>query len=197
MTLIQGIDFEKGTIVAIISAGISILAMCSSIIFSLRSSKQAEVSLKLAEFNMRQQMRDQLRAWASLAVDEISQAYILATYKSESDENHKKEIINVLSQLTSSIDKGRWFLPNVEHERYGLNKESAYTGIRQDALDYLVWAYDETNKMLSTPDIEGREVLARRLSKIKRKFVSATQNRLEPRAVEEDLKKMSKSAESK
>ena len=121
--------------------------------------------------------------WADEAMDCLSDAYVhyLVDYEAQAGKR-----LEMLSCLTSAIDKGRWLLPNHEHVSFGKNKESAYTGFRQAALDDLVDAYSLVIANVSAPNKE----IASQVLQIKRRFASVIQDKLEPRTVERDLAKM-------
>lgn len=172
------------TTVAIIAAIIAIVSLIMTIRFQKRAQRYSEISILLAKFNSKQSRREAIRDWASEAMNAISSAYILV---SQGHADASKEAIMV--KLTAEIDKGRWLLPNLEHEHFGNNKESAFTGLRQGSLDDLVDVFDCLLNLdsgaLPSPEI------ALKIMKSKRRFASAVQEKLEPRAVESDLAELS------
>jgi hypothetical protein len=85
-----------------------------------------------------------------------------------------------LAMLSSGIDKGRLYFPNVEHEQYGLDKEAAYRGHRQAILDWIVEVYDLL-KDLDPEQVSAFGPAREELIKKKRAFVSEAQSQVEPR----------------
>jgi hypothetical protein len=183
-----GTPVDPKTIIAIVAAAISAVSAAVSIYASWRGRQLSWTSVKIAQFNTKQLSRAQLRAWTENSVDALSEAYIMLSTEA-STEDRGKQRAQLLARLTSSIDKGRWLLPNEEHDSFGTNKGSAYTGLRQAPLDELVLAFNLV-KSISGTDFDNR--VSKDLLESRRRFTSAIQEKLEPRAVELDLKVMSK-----
>lgn len=177
---------ELSTAVAIFAASVSFIAAIVSIYASWRSRKISENSVQLEGFNARQDFRKQLFDWANRAMDEISLAQTILRYSEEGETEQEVRLKELLARLTSTIDVGRWLLPNKDHEKYGTNKEGAYAGLRQDALDELVGIYRCIEFSLKIPFSE-RSAKSEKIELSKRRFATAIQDRLEPRLVTEEL----------
>jgi len=172
-------------VTAIVAALISLLSACVAIYFNHQSRKTALISVRIARFNAQQSERTRLLSWGKEAMDAISSCYIhLLTPTSEQFSSQKRDC---LARITSLIDQGRWLLPNHEHVSYGKDKESAYTGFRQAALDDLV---DVFKILISIDQKSDLNDAASQVMKSKRRFTSAIQEKIEPRAVEADLKNL-------
>ena len=91
-------------------------------------------------------------------------------------------------RLSAFIDRGRFFLPNVAHERVGVYKPPAYRGYRHPAIDYLVGAYRILDDAVPVEELDcsKREALTR----LKRQFVSSIQVVLDPRSHTRDIKQL-------
>lgn len=69
-----------------------------------------------------------------------------------------------LSQLSALIDAGRLFFPNIVSNNEEIGDDlSAFTGKRQDVLDYLVAIYD-TGEKYEIPTFSGREKFGENLA---------------------------------
>jgi hypothetical protein len=112
-----------------------------------------------------------VREWANQVCLVLSKATHLA-YESQPDKTAKREI---LCELSALLDTGRWYFPNQWAEEYGVEKETAYRGIRQPVLDCMALAYEHLSKPHPAPD------LAKQLVKCQRFFVSHIQQVLDPR----------------
>jgi hypothetical protein len=82
------------------------------------------------------------------------------------------------AHLSALIDRGRLFFPNVHDGKKGLDKDAAFQGYRQPALDALVDAYDLLGK---TGDTSGPELeAADEFMKQRRRFVSEVFKAVDP-----------------
>lgn len=121
-----------------------------------------------------------LRAWASEAIDVLSEAAYNAPGSSASSPMPAEVCTRCRHRLSALIDRGRFFLPNLEPEAKGADKPSAFRGTRHAALDQLVLA----EQVLAGTPIERKEFPSTRaaLVAIKRDFVAAIQDILDPRS---------------
>ncbi|TPK75522.1 hypothetical protein FJ930_05370 [Mesorhizobium sp. B2-4-15] len=131
---------------------------------------------------LKQQHRLEQRAWTDTHFDAVrdwSQQVCFTV----ADAMHVKEEQRgaVLSKLSALIDIGRWYFPNQWSEKYGIDKEPAYRGLRQPVLDCLVAAYDGLSDR--TPNAELRS----QLEACQRHFVSQIQLVIDPRRREKQI----------
>ena len=98
-------------------------------------------------------------------------------------ENQKHDL---LVQLSSLVDRGRWFFPNVMPELVGHQKPGAFKGIRQAILSRLVMAYRNLNS-LKFGDNGNASEIEQNLEAARREFVSDVQKKLEPRRTNEEF----------
>jgi hypothetical protein len=85
-----------------------------------------------------------------------------------------------LAKLSASIEKGRLYFPNVDHRKFGTDKEAAYRGHRQPILDRLVEIYDLL-KDADPQDAAKLDALRAEVLNKKKAFVSEAQSAVEPR----------------
>src|SRR5215203_5773068 len=153
--------------IAVMSAVIALGAAAASAIINLRGQ--------------RRQYFAEMRKWA----DEVCGTLSAAVHACDLNPAHKDG--NFFSKrhelriaLSSLVDRGRWFFPNLHHTEVGIEKDEAFRGLRQPALDLLVKAYWLVGSMSYT-DQYSNLALRDPLVELKRKFVSEVQNYLDPR----------------
>ncbi|MDD4840023.1 MAG: hypothetical protein PHE93_05110 [Clostridia bacterium] len=56
--------------------------------------------------------------------------------------NNDYDKIDYLIELSSLVELGRFYFPNVIKDKYGNEKPLAYQGYRDMSLEYLIWFYD-------------------------------------------------------
>lgn len=124
-----------------------------------------------------------LREWANYVIDLLSAAGHLCLIDPQKDKDFFSKRHNLLIELSSWADKGRFFLPNSGFDTHGHHKPTAYRGFRSASLDHIVECYrlvcslDYTDQSKNSP-------LKKEIMETKRKFVSAIQDELDPRKFE-------------
>lgn len=125
-------------------------------------------------------LRD-LRAWASEAVDVLSEAtYCCPKDVGNASKDDSALVVRCRFRISALIDRGRFLLPNEREGEYGADKPGAFQGFRHPALDALVAAervLDGSISLYSFPD--GKKALVG----IRREFVSTVQSILDPRSM--------------
>lgn len=120
-----------------------------------------------------------LRTWASDAIDVLSES----TYAVPSH-NVTAQLSPELSRasrarLSALVDRGRFFLPNYNHDEIGTDRPLAYRGLRHPAIDLLVAAHDVLENGVN---LDGFTSQRHALVTIRREFVSQIQEILDPRS---------------
>jgi len=166
--------------------------------FERREAKRVEKESQklLEESNARENRRHQLemlswrdahfhsvRIWADSVCLCISEARHFVCLGDE----YNGQKTSVMSRLSSLIDTGRWYFPNIQDEVYGRHKEPAYRGFRQPVLDYVVDAY------IALESTEDRDVIVAKLLTCQRLFVSDIQIAINPRRREAEFEHFLKS----
>lgn len=123
-------------------------------------------------------LRD-LRSWASEVIDVLSEGLYYCGDNQGARERGSR-MRSCRSRLSALIDRGRFFLPNVAHEEVGIDKPAAYRGLRQPTLDFLVAAEQVLDGELDR-QVAAEGGRKRVLVRLKRQFVSAVQEVLDPR----------------
>jgi hypothetical protein len=121
-----------------------------------------------------------VRQWA----DEACECIARAMHATKLDPKEKeKELFEAMYKLSSLIDRGRWFFPNLWSDEVGIHKEAAYRGLRQPVLDCLVEAYDLVKALQQKDANANLSNLVHR----QRLFVSEVQQVLNPRRREQEI----------
>jgi hypothetical protein len=88
------------------------------------------------------------------------------------------------AELSTLWDQGRLYLPNSDEKLIGVTKETAYRGLRREALNELAVAMDLLDSIdwvKQKPNLSKRE----QITNVKREFVSQVQEALEVRKTTE------------
>jgi hypothetical protein len=171
--------------IALISAFSPIVALFGAVVtvlFASRNWKRELINQRLNIVATELKYFEDFRKWADQLGDALTEAIHLCDldptreYKGELffDRRHRLRIT-----VSSMIDRGRWFFPNIEVDDHGANKELGYRGYRHELLDGVVSAYiclgqlDYRNK-------QNNRSLRDQLTICKRHFVGQVQKILDP-----------------
>jgi hypothetical protein len=167
--------------IPLIAACIALLSVISVASFAWLNYQRERLNQRIQHANLRQQYFAGLRVWAEQISDLLSQAIHLC----ELDPPRCRPITfferrnNLRVPLSSFIDRGRWFFPNLHTEEYGQHKEKAFRGYRQDVLNSLVSAYKVIGELDYT-EFKNNRALKDKIVDAKKKFVSEIQDILNP-----------------
>jgi hypothetical protein len=134
---------------------------------------------------LRQQRDTDIIRWSDVALVACCNAEMLLTpdYLNVTDmKDYEKRRFEVLEQLSCAIDSGRLYFPNLESDKYGLEKEAAFRGKRHAVLDMLVRIYDLLhNVSYGRPDAAERAALREQAVNHKCELISRVQAEVDPR----------------
>jgi len=161
------------------AAAIAVVALLFSIWTGRRQRRLERETLRL-------QRDSDIIAWSNACLASLCQAEMLMRpeYAAVAVENDfEKRRYEVLAEISCSIDRGRAFFPNRDHDRIGLDREGAFRGHRHAVLDRLVWVYDLLEKVSHRLPADASERLKIREESIthKRHFISEVQSEVDPR----------------
>jgi len=126
-----------------------------------------------------------IRAWASEAVDVLSEAIYAGMGGGTVTPESESLLRRSRCRLSALIDRGRFFLPNIRVDDHGANKPSAYQGYRHPALDPLMAAERILGGTLGRFESPQEALIAMR-----RNFVSAIQRILDPAFLNQRVKQL-------
>ncbi len=178
----------------IAGVAVTILAAWLSFHFSKRAERYSSRQL-LVEINaFRLEYFRDLRAWADEVIEVMAEAVLFCELTPKTidadDFDHKKFYLK--RRLSALTDRGRWFLPNVQEDAVGQEREAAYRGFRQPALDKIIDAYNLIQQFDDAAQTSNGERRAA-LKKAQRLFASEIQTILDPRTLEKELKRLAES----
>ncbi|WP_232441371.1 hypothetical protein [Burkholderia ubonensis] len=130
--------------ISLASSLIALLSIISVATFAWINYRRERLNQRIHYANLRQQHFLALRAWSDQISDLLSEVIHFCELDTEKcpsgsffERRNKYRIA-----LSSMIDHGRWFFPNLHTESHGQDKELAFRGYRQDVLNSLVDAYN-------------------------------------------------------
>jgi len=166
--------FNPGEMISGLGAVIAFCAMIVTLWFGTRNLKLQAVATELKYF-------EDFQRWADQLADALTEAEHLCDLdpkqvagESFFDRRHRLQIT-----ISSMVDRGRWFLPNVVVDEHGADKEVGYRGYRHELLDGPVDAYNCLQR-LDCQNPEHNKPIRSELTKAKRKFVGQVQRILDP-----------------
>jgi hypothetical protein len=166
-------DLQMSDWVAVVSAGLSVVALLLNIMITTRQTRVGVESLK---FNN----DTQVMSWANRTVVAMAEAQQICASPNVSALYLNERGIALATSLSALIDEGRWFFPNVGRRQTDPDKPGAYRGTRQPILDHVHAAYEGVQDMMRNDDAP-REALAAKIAEAKRHFVSEVQHAVDPR----------------
>jgi hypothetical protein len=146
-------------------------------------SRRTEKNKTLREYNK------DIQIWANVAIDLMTSASHLCKINPALDNQFFDKRQNILIALSAHIDKGRLFFPNTGTDEHGHHKPSAYRGFRSAALNHLTNCYKLVDK-ISYKEYEANKDIKELIITEKRHFVSVIQEKLDPNAMEEEVKRI-------
>jgi hypothetical protein len=119
--------------VANILSSIALVVSAALAIFQWRDRRNTK-------YQIANDFSNQLLGWHSEVVE------VLIGLNLPPKEISKAQKRDLLVMLSAQIEQGRFFFPNVNSDKYGIEKPPAYRGYRNIALDFLVASYDLHNR---------------------------------------------------
>jgi hypothetical protein len=163
---------------------VTILFLKKNFVRELQNQEMNLVATRLRYF-------EDFRTWADQAVESLTEAIHLCDLDPNKvqDESVFSRRHRLRIAISSMIDKGRWFYPNIILDEHGAHKEEAYRGYRHELLDGLVEAYGSLQRL----DYENQKnnwSVRKDLTAAKRHFVSQVQIILDPSRRNEEFERM-------
>jgi hypothetical protein len=167
--------------IALFSAGVALVTSASTALFALLNYKRERLNQKIQYTTLKQQYFAALRAWADQLSDLLSEAIHFSELDpsrcpDDSFFHHRNKL---RTSLSSMIDRGRWFFPNLQTEEVGQHRQKAFRGYRQETLNSLVAAYNIL-RAFDYKDSTKNRPLRQQLVETKKVFVLQIQDILAP-----------------
>lgn len=179
--------------IALGAALVSLVAMLSTAGLTFANYRLERLNQRMQFNKLQQDYFATLRVWADQVSDLLSEAIHFSELdpKRCPDEAFFERRNMIRISLSSYIDRGRWFFPNLHTDRHGQDKEVAFRGYRPEILNSLVAAYLEVTAL--DYKIQSKNTPYRdKLVAAKRAFVSEVQGILDPVRRDEEFKEITK-----
>lgn len=165
-----------------IAVGSAAVAVISALIARGETRRQR----KLQTERLRQSIDAASLDWGSAAIDTLARSAMFARTRQlqPNDGAFLGNKANLLVQISTLVDRGRMFFPNLNPGKKGAEKEGAYRGHRPPILDALMWAYHELEGMTREGGPSSDDSAAY-LDECRRLLVSELQAYLDPRRKDE------------
>jgi hypothetical protein len=171
--------------VTVASAAVALLSFLFNWRVVRRQEKREAAGLKLAHDS------DVIR-WSDEVIGELATVHEGLCEKgvAYADSDFRTLRMTHRARLSALIDRGRLFFPNIAEGKKGKDKEEAYRGTRQPALEVLVKAYDLLGGAGQFPGPDRAS--ADELTALRRRFVAEVFKAVDPERRGMTLKEISK-----
>ncbi len=130
----SGAENNYKTVFAIIGGIWTIIIFCIGY-FDNRLKKEIEDYRLVRDYNK------ELKEWSNNVINLMTTAAHLCLIDPKKDANFYSKRHDLLISLSTELDKGRFFLPNINRDAVGKDKLYAYRGIRKESLSAIFRAY--------------------------------------------------------
>jgi len=170
---------------------VTLFAAGVSIYFSRRARKDGLTQQRAQVLSLKHRTDRDLRKWADAVSDRMTEAIFLCdldpAHLAEGEFFRHRHLLR--TKLSALIDRGRWFLPNIQNDDHGNEKPVAYQGHRQMALDHVVSMFQFVSILDCNAQVSNKK-LQPELIKTKREFVAEIQTIIDPRWHAEETTKL-------
>ncbi len=182
MDLTQLLSFGQGygdAVVAVVSA---LVAVISAFIARGETKRQR----KLQTERLRQSIDAASLDWGNAAIETLVRSAMFARtrHMQSNDGGFLANKANLMVALSTLVDRGRMFFPNLNPDKKGAEKEGAYRGHRPPILDAVMWTFHELEAMTREGGPSGDDSAAY-IEECRRLLVSELQAHLDPRRMDQ------------
>jgi len=193
MDLNTFLDLFRNNIEVVVAIVSALVALVSAYVARSETRKQRRIQME----RLRQDIDQVSLQWGTSAIDVLTRAAMLGRtrdlHANESSYNGAK--FNMAVGISSLIDQGRMFFPNIDPQSKGAEKEGAFRGSRPPILDALMFAYHEVQAMTHKGGPTG-DNSAGFIEDCRRLLVSELQAHLDPRRRDEIVERYDDQRES-
>jgi len=178
-TLLDLVRSYPEMIIAIVSA---LVALVSAFVARGETAKQR----KLQTERLRQGIDGASLDWGGAAIDTLARCAVFARtrHMHANDASFEASRTGLLVTLSTLVDRGRMFFPNIAADKSAAGKESAYQGRRPPILDALMFPYHELHYITRDNGTSAEESAAF-IDDCRRLLVSELQAHLDPRRLDQ------------
>ncbi|MEL6856950.1 MAG: hypothetical protein AAFO74_01105 [Pseudomonadota bacterium] len=174
-TIFAWLQSHLNVLIALSSAVVAVIGA-----FISRSETRKQRALQLE--NMRHNIDAQSLGWGNACIDVLNKAAMFARTRQHqnNDASFLQQRVNMMLAISSLVERGRLFFPNIDPNSKGGDKDSAYRGHRPPILDALMCAYYEV-EALSRQGGPTADNSAEFIEDCRRLLVSELQAHFDPR----------------
>jgi len=182
MDMTQLLSFGQGYGDAVIAVVSALVAVISALIARGETKRQR----KLQTERLRQSIDAASLEWGNAAIDTLARSAMFARtrHMQANDGGFLANKANLMVALSTLVDRGRMFFPNLNPDKKGAEKEGAYRGHRPPILDAVMWTYHELEAMTREGGPSGDDSAAY-VDECRRLLVSELQAHLDPRRMDQ------------
>ncbi len=175
-------DWLRGNTEIIIGILSAIVALISALAARGETAKQR----KLQTERLRQSIDAASLDWGGAAIDTLVRCAIFARtrHMHPNEPAFMAAKTNMMIQLSTLVDRGRMFFPNIDPDGRGIEKEGAYRGSRPPILDVVMFTYHEIEALSREGGLPSEDSGAF-IDDCRRLLVSELQAHLDPRRLDE------------
>lgn len=176
------LQFSQTYLEVIIGVGSAFVAVISALIARGETKRQR----RLQTASLRQDIDAASADWGNSAIDTLARCAMFARtrHMQTNDGGFLANKANLLVALSTLVDRGRLFFPNLNPDKKGAEKEGAYRGHRPPILDALMWTFHEL-EALTREGGPSSDDSAAFIDECRRLLVSELQAYLDPRRKDE------------
>lgn len=138
-----------------ISLVLSVVSIVVAAITLLKGFRDSSLGQKEKDFRARQQYNAEVRRWSSACSDALGESvYLVARGIVNEEMRHK-----TMSLLSSLVEQGRLFFPNIPPRDSSWSGLDAREGYRPRILDWLVYSLEICSATKAGVDSEAEEIL--------------------------------------
>ncbi len=177
--ILNGLRAHLDIVVTVVSA---LIAVISALIARGETRRQR----KLQTERLRQSIDAASLDWGNTAIDALARSAMFARtrHMQASEAQFIASKSAMLIALSTIVDRGRLFFPNLDPDKQGAGKEGAYRGHRPPILNAIMWAYHELEALTREGGPPSEECGAF-IDDCRRLVVSELQAHLDPRRLDE------------
>ncbi len=182
MTLDMLLAWARQNVQMLIAVGSALFAGFSAFMAARETRKQRRLQLE----TLRQRIDGASIEWGAEAIDLLGEAGSVAYMCRSPVPNDTIDVAkqDVARRISSMVDRGRLFFPNINPDSKGAEKEGAYRGHRPPVLDAMMYAYYEVQE-ISRNQGPSPQDSANFIFDCRRLLVSELQAHLDPRRRDE------------
>ncbi len=177
--ILNGLRAHLDIVVTVVSAFIAVIS-------ALIARGETRRQRKLQTERLRQSIDAASLEWGNAAIDTLARSAMFARtrHMQANDTQFIAAKSSMLIALSTIVDRGRLFFPNLDPDKQGAGKDGAYRGHRPPILNAIMWTYHELEALTREGGPASDECGAF-IDDCRRLVVSELQAHLDPRRLDE------------